>query len=69
MAPVFALFDKQGLSSSLRSSVDILIDSLVRLILYQPMNMEGSKWHPAGPTHTVITISDSPHSKLPLFRA
>lgn len=67
VASMFALFDKQGLSSSLGSIADILIDSLVRLILCQPMNTEGSKWHPAGPTHSLITISDNSHSKLPLF--
>lgn len=66
---MFALFDKQGLSSSLGSAADILIDSLVRLILCQPMNMEGSKWHPAGPTHTLITISHSPYFKLPHLKA
>lgn len=65
---MFALFDKQGLSSSLGSNADILIGPLVKLILCQPVNMEGSKWHPAGPTYTLITISDNPCSKLPLFK-
>ena len=69
VAPVFALFDKQGLSSSLGSVADILIGPLVNLILCQPVSMEGSKWHPAGPTHSLITISDNPRSKLPLFQA
>lgn len=69
MAPVFALFDKQGLSSSLGSVADILIGPLVNLILCQPVSTEGSKWHPAGPTHSLITISDNPGSKLPLFQA
>ena len=69
MAPVFALFVKQGLSSSLGSVADILIGPLVNLILCQPVSMEGSKWHPAGPTHSLITISDNPRSKLPLFQA
>lgn len=66
---MFALFDKQGLSSSLGSVADILIGPLVNLILCQPVSMEGSKWHPAGPTHSLITISDNPRSKLPLFQA
>lgn len=69
VASMFVLFDKQGLSGSWWSIADILIDSLVRLILCQPMNIEGSKWHPAGPTHTLITISDNPFWKLPFFKA
>lgn len=32
------------------------------------MNIEGSKWHPAGPTHTLIAISDNPFQKLPFSR-
>ena len=57
------------LSSSLGSVADILIGPLVNLIFCQPVSMEGSKWHPAGPTHSLITISDNPRSKLPLFQA